>query len=185
MFEWFLNIFRSKPKEFEYPRKIETLSGPITQTGPSSYLVGSPKPLVRTIPISTFDYLQKPESERVAKPSPYFNSYPLDGYTIKENKMNTEQLQTQLMQAVAYHFDKDAIRPGVVTSSLRNGKIYASVVRYGKQFTGGKQVVCKVQGADLKDVLTDLSVEFLSTVAVKSNPVESLKQLVADKKKDK
>lgn len=96
--------------------------------------------------------------------------------------MNTEQLQTQLMQAIAYHFDKDAIRPGVVTSSLRNGKIYASVVRYGKQFSGGKQVVAKAQGRELSEVLTSLSAEFLSTIT-KDNPVEGLKQLVTEKSK--
>lgn len=98
--------------------------------------------------------------------------------------MNTEQLQTQLMQAVSHHFDKDAVRPGVVTSSLRNGKIYASVVRYGKQFSGGKQVVAKVQGTELKEVLLELSTKFLDTIDHKpTNPVDSLKQLVSDKSK--
>lgn len=197
MWEWFFNLF--KPKE-KYPFEV---APKVTKTGPSSYLVGSPKPTVKTIPMgpmrsiaeilrdppkfnppdvsvipkSTFDYFNKLESERVAKP--------LDGYTIytKETEMNTEQLQTQLMQAVAYHFDKDAVRPGVVTSSLRNGKIYASVVRYGKQFSGGKQVVAKAQGTELKEVLTSLSTEFLATVATKPSPVEALKQLVSDKKK--
>lgn len=97
--------------------------------------------------------------------------------------MDTEQLHTQLMQAVSFHFDKDAIRPGVVTSSLKSGKIYASVVRYGKQFPGGKQVVAKAQGKTVSEVLTSLSSEFLSVITPKNNPVENLKQLVSEKKK--
>jgi len=97
--------------------------------------------------------------------------------------MNTDQLQLQLMEAVSHHFDKDAIRPGILTSRLRNGKVYASVVRYGKQFTGGKKVVCKAQGTELKDVLKELSVEFLNTVALTPSPVDTLKELVSEKKK--
>jgi hypothetical protein len=153
MLTWLFELFNIKEK---YPVKI---NDKVTKTGSSSYLVGAPKP--------------------------YEPAKPLDGYTIyiKETEMNTEQLQTQLMQAVAYHFDKDAVRPGVVTSSLRNGKIYASVVRYGKQFSGGKQVVAKAQGTELKEVLTTLSTEFLTAVASKPSPVEALKQLVSDKKK--
>lgn len=200
MLEWFLNLFKDEAAKKTYPIKINEKT---TQTGPHSYLVGTPKPLVKKIPMgpmrsleeilmdppkfnppdvsvipqSTFDYFNKPESERVARP--------LDGYTIytKETEMNTEQLQTQLMQAVAYHFDKDAIRPGVVTSSLRNGKIYASVVRYGKQFSGGKKVVVKASGSELKEVLTTLSTEFLSAIAGTPSPVDALKSLVTDKPK--
>ena len=96
--------------------------------------------------------------------------------------MDTEQLHTQLMQAVSYHFDSDAIRPGVVTSSLKSGKIYASVVRYGKQFPGGKQVVAKAQGSNLGEVLVSLSTEFLDAITPKNNPVEGLKKIVSDKK---
>jgi hypothetical protein len=176
MLSWFLDLF--KPKDIKYPIKI---NDKVTQTSATGYLVGTPRPFKRpdvsVIPKSTFDYFNKPESERVSKP--------LDGYTIytKETEMNTEQLQTQLMQAVAYHFDKDAIRPGVVTSSLRNGKIYASVVRYGKQFSGGKKVVVKASGSELKEVLTTLSTEFLSTIAGTPSPVDALKSLVSDKPK--
>lgn len=183
MLSWFLDLFKTTVPEKKYPIQINDKT---TQTGPHSYLVGTPRPLkhsnISVIPKSTFDYLNKPERERVASPSPYFDHPPLDGYT-KEIEMNTEQLQTQLMQAVAYHFDKDAIRPGVVTSSLRNGKIYASVVRYGKQFSGGKKVVVKASGSELKEVLTTLSTEFLTSIAGTPSPVDALKSLVTDKSK--
>jgi len=98
--------------------------------------------------------------------------------------MSTDQLHVQLMQAISWHFDKDAIRPGVVTSSLRSGKIYSSIVRYGSQFSGGKKVVVKSTGSDLKEVLVDLSNQFLATLDNSlKNPIDHLKDLVSDKSK--
>lgn len=179
MWKWFTDLFLSPDKGI-YPMQISEL---VTKTSPNHCLVGPRRPAT----ISAFDYLKKTDAERVAKPSPFYNSESLDGYISilkKEIKMNNTDLQTQLMQAVSYHFDKDAIRPGVVTSSLRSGKIYASVVRYGKQFVGGKQVVAKAQGDELKEVLTNLSQAFLATVSPAPNPVESLKKLVSDKAKN-
>lgn len=91
-----------------------------------------------------------------------------------------DQLLDNLIKAVSYTFSKDAIRPGVLISILRDGSIYSSVVRYGSGdgYKSGKKVVCKCTAATVEDAAKGLSSEFLKTIDSKPNPIDSLKELL-------
>lgn len=91
-----------------------------------------------------------------------------------------DQVLATLTKAVSYTFRKDAICPGVLFSTLKNGSIYASVVRYGTGdgFKNGKSVVCKVNASDVETALTSLSKEFLSAVQQEPNPIDALRDMV-------
>ena len=88
---------------------------------------------------------------------------------------NTSNLLTQLSKAVSYAYKKDATSPGVVFSHLRDGQVYASVVRYGSEFTKGKQVVCNVYATDADTALIKLSETFLNKVVAEPNPIDALR----------
>lgn len=93
-------------------------------------------------------------------------------------------LLSSLIRAVAYTFNEDATRPGVIISSLRDGSVYASVVRYGKGegFKNGKLVVCKVNMSDVNSALTLLSEEFLKVTRPKLNPIDELRSILCTTK---
>jgi len=91
-----------------------------------------------------------------------------------------DQLLVSLSKAVSYTFIKDGTCPGVVVSTLRNGSIYASVVRYGsgEGFKNGKLVVCKCEASDVDTALKSLSDKFLKIAQPEPNPVDILRNLV-------
>lgn len=95
--------------------------------------------------------------------------------------LNTEQLLSHLTEAVSYTYRKDATSPGVLVSSLKDGTIYASIVRYGNSFPKGKKVVCKANGQAIGTVIIKLTGEFLAQVGLEKNPVDSLRELVSTK----
>lgn len=96
---------------------------------------------------------------------------------------NLDQLLADLTEAVSYSFLEDATRPGVLVSKLKDGSVYASVVRYGSKFSRGKQVVCKCKGVDLPTTVTMLANDFLTVVLASprvKNPLDVLKETLED-----
>jgi hypothetical protein len=91
-----------------------------------------------------------------------------------------DQLLSGLSKAVSYTFRKDGTRPGVLVSTLRDGSVYASVVRYGSGdgFKNGKLVVCKVNASDVETAIKSLSDEFLKIAQPDPNPIDVLRTLV-------
>lgn len=90
----------------------------------------------------------------------------------------TEQLLENLTKAVAYAYRKDGTSPGVLISNLKDGSVYASIVRYGKDFPKGKQVVCNANATTVPSALSSLSKKFLTQVVITKNPIDALKELV-------
>ena len=88
------------------------------------------------------------------------------------------ELLKKLSKAVSYTFRKDGTCPGVLVSTLKDGSIYASVVRYGSGdgFKNGKMVVCKSVASDVDLALSSLADQFLDG-AVLDNPIEALRQI--------
>lgn len=88
-----------------------------------------------------------------------------------------DNLLENLSKAVSYTFRKDGTRPGVLVSTLRNGHIYASVVRYGsgEGFKSGKMVVCKCTASDVTAAISGLSEQFLNITQPEPNPVDILR----------
>jgi len=76
---------------------------------------------------------------------------------------------------VSFAFKEDSTSPGVVVSSLKDGRVYASVVRYGTKFSKGKQVVCSVYANNLDSAVSKLSESFLANVPVSTNPIDTLR----------
>ena len=89
------------------------------------------------------------------------------------------ELLKKLSKAVSYTFRKDGTCPGVLVSTLKDGSIYASVVRYGSGdgFKNGKMVVCKSVAPDIDTAISNLSDQFLDGFTVEPNPVEALRQI--------
>lgn len=98
--------------------------------------------------------------------------------------LTVDQLLGQLTKAVSYAYKKDGTSPGVLVSNLKSGKVYASIVRYGKDFPNGKKVVCNVTSDSVVSAISLLTGKFLTTVTVDKNPIDSLKDLVSNKGKD-
>jgi len=91
----------------------------------------------------------------------------------------SESLLLQLSKAASFAYKADGTCPGVVVSSLKDGQVYASVVRYSAKFPKGKQVVCNVYAGDLDSALVKLSELFLTKVDVPpTNPIETLRATV-------
>jgi len=87
-----------------------------------------------------------------------------------------DTLLNDLSKAVSYAFRKDATCPGVLVSTLKDGSIYSSVVRYGKEFKSGKQVVCKCVASDVDTALSGLTNAFLDSLKTDPvNPIEVLR----------
>lgn len=84
--------------------------------------------------------------------------------------MEPFDLLGKLTKAVCFTFNKDATRPGVTISHLRNGSYYCSIVRHLKT---GKLVVLKSSKPSLQEVLTDVSSMFLETYKVR-DPMQDL-----------
>ncbi len=86
------------------------------------------------------------------------------------------ELLVKLSKAASYAFKDDATAPGVLVSHLKDGRVYASVVRYGAKFPRGKMVVCNVYSDDFDAALKTLSELFLAKVSVApTNPLEDLR----------
>lgn len=84
----------------------------------------------------------------------------------------------KLSRAVSYAYKEDAICPGIVISTLKNGSVYASVVRYGNDegFRNGKKVVCKCTSSDIESAILVLSDIFLDYLGETTNPIEILRE---------
>lgn len=96
-----------------------------------------------------------------------------------------ESLLTQLSAAVSFFYKEDAICPGIVISTLRNGQIYASVVRYNSAWVSHKKVVCHVSKSSLPEALDSLSKLFIDHTnqsKAPTNPLDVLKAAVVNKK---
>ena len=89
--------------------------------------------------------------------------------------MNVEQLLNKLSKAVSYTYRKDGTCPGVLISTLKDGDVYISIVRYGKEYPNGKKVVCKYQSSNLKTSLMMVSKLFIESSIQEQNPIESLR----------
>ncbi len=92
-----------------------------------------------------------------------------------------ENMLNKLSAAVSFYFKDDAIRPGVVISTLRNNSVYASVVRYNNAWVKGKKVVCNVTAPSLDGAISLLSkrfVEYMAEEQATTNPVEILKKAI-------
>ncbi len=102
------------------------------------------------------------------------------GAQFKENVMATsDSLLIQLSKAASFAFKDDGTSPGIVVSTLKDGQIYVSVVRYGTKFTKGKEVVCNVYANDLDTALRNLGKMLLTKVASPpTNPLETLRATV-------
>ena len=92
----------------------------------------------------------------------------------------SDQLLQSLSKAVSYTFRKDGTSPGVLVSTLKDGSVYASIVRYGAGvgFKSGKKVVCKCNASDVETALKSLTDEFLKVAQPEPNPLDKLRELV-------
>lgn len=96
---------------------------------------------------------------------------------------NTQTLLETLTKAIVFKYSTDLTAPGVTVSSLKNGKYYASVVRYTGAIAAGKQVVCKATSDTLNGALKAVATQFLGTVKqAPKNPVDELSDLVKSAK---
>lgn len=92
-----------------------------------------------------------------------------------------ENLLNKLSGAVSHYFKDDAIRPGVVISTLRDNSVYASIVRYNNAWSRGKKVVCNVKSPTLDGAVALLSkrfVEYIAEEQTTTDPVEILKKAI-------
>jgi hypothetical protein len=87
------------------------------------------------------------------------------------------ELLKDLSKAVSYAFRKDGTCPGVLVSTLKDGNIYASIVRYGSgdDFKGGKKVVCKCVASDVETAISGLATSFLENIGKEENPIDVLR----------
>jgi hypothetical protein len=92
--------------------------------------------------------------------------------------INTDKLLAQLTRAVSYAYKQDATSPGVLVSSLKDGSVYTSIVRYASSFPKGKKVMFNAKGATLNEALDSLIENFLKGVSAEMNPIDSLRNLV-------
>lgn len=101
--------------------------------------------------------------------------------------MNNEILSLKLLEdlsaAVSFYFINDHISPSVLVSTLKNGKIYTSIVRYGNfdhiDYSGvkGKLVVCKAVENSLLQSLKSLSNAFLLYTKFNKRQINPLEKL--------
>ena len=96
--------------------------------------------------------------------------------------MEIDQLLVKLSKAVSYAFRKDGTCPGVLVSTLKDGDIYVSIVRYGSQFPSGKKIVCKFQASNLKTALLEVSNEFVNEIKLDNNPIDDLRDALLNDK---
>lgn len=92
-------------------------------------------------------------------------------------------LLSKLSAAVSYQFANDHISPSVLISTLKNGKIYTSIVRYGDfktvDYSGvkGKLVVCNATASSIGESLSYLSNKFLAIVKMSKREIDPLQAL--------
>lgn len=107
---------------------------------------------------------------------------------MKKNISDSELL-VKLSAAVSYQFPNDRSTPSVLVSTLKNGKIYTSIVRYGDfkmvDYSGvkGKLVVCNATGNSLNEALKDLTRAFFYHIKANKrnlNPIEELANVFKD-----
>jgi len=93
-----------------------------------------------------------------------------------------DTLLSDLSKAVSYTFRKDATCPGVLVSTLKDGSIYSSVVRYGSKYKSGKKVVCKCVASDVDTAISGLADAFLESLKTDPvNPIDALRNHRAGK----
>ncbi len=90
----------------------------------------------------------------------------------------SDQLMVKLTEAVTYKFGDDKTAPSIITSKLKKGGSYCSVVRYGGPFARDKKVICKATAADLTSALKELATKFVALAVEPKNPVQELTELV-------
>lgn len=98
-------------------------------------------------------------------------------------KISDLQLLSKLSAAVSYQFVNDSVCPSVLVSTLKNGKIYASIVRYGDfkvvDYSGvrGKTVICNTTAASVEEALNNLATKFLYYIKYNKREVDPLEAL--------
>lgn len=98
-------------------------------------------------------------------------------------KISDLQLLSKLSAAVSYQFSNDNVSPSVLVSTLKNGKIYTSIVRYGDfkvvDYSGvrGKMVICNAAGTSVEESLNHLATKFLYFIKNNKREVDPLEAL--------
>lgn len=87
--------------------------------------------------------------------------------------MSNDELLELLTQAVSFKYPTDAVRPGVIVSSLRNGQFYVAVHRYGSTVKN-KEIVHKATCANLGEALKKVSTQVVGKQS-QDNPVDKLR----------
>jgi hypothetical protein len=107
-----------------------------------------------------------------------------------KQKISDSELLIKLSAAVSYTYPNDKSFPSVLVSTLKDGRIYTSIVRYGDfpsvDFSGvrGKLVVCNASGSTLGESLMRLTNNFLFHVERNKPKLNPLEELVSLFKKD-
>lgn len=87
----------------------------------------------------------------------------------------------KLTEAVSFVYKNDAVCPGIVISALKDKQIYASVVRYNKDWINGKMVVAAVKAPSANEAIVLLSkrfVECTTEVDLPTDPLQVLKKSI-------
>ena len=90
--------------------------------------------------------------------------------------MNVELLMKKLTAAITYSFPTDGTAPGLVLSSLKDGRSYASIVRY---IGADKIVVKNAYGSCFKDCLLELA-RYVENLDKQKNPIDELRDFLQD-----
>lgn len=90
--------------------------------------------------------------------------------------MTNDELLDLLTQAVSFKYPTDAVRPGVIVSSLRNGSYYVAVHRFGNTVKN-KEIVHKATCISLSEALKKVSVQVVGKQG--TNPVDKLRDALA------
>jgi hypothetical protein len=94
--------------------------------------------------------------------------------------MNTETMIELVAKALTFKFDKDKTAPGVLVSQLKNGKYYASAVRYKSAFGRDKEVAFKASGETISEAINGLAKMIVAGSEKPTNPVDELRDLVSN-----
>jgi len=94
--------------------------------------------------------------------------------------MSVEGLIALITDAIQYKFKGDKTAPGLTIAKLRNGEMYASVVRFSAPFGKDKMVEYKAAGTSLLSVLYDVAQQIVKA-EVSVNPVDELSRYMSSK----
>ena len=87
--------------------------------------------------------------------------------------MSVEGLIALITDAIQYKFMTDKSAPGLTIAKLKNGEMYASVVRFNAPFGKDKRVEYKAHGSNLIMVLRSVAQQIVDGEAIQ-NPVDQL-----------